>query len=74
MDKLVIQGGSELNGSIRVSGAKNAALPILSAVILADGKFKISEAPELVDISTMLKLLAELGISSKKGRQNRHSE
>ncbi|PLX66771.1 MAG: UDP-N-acetylglucosamine 1-carboxyvinyltransferase [Denitrovibrio sp.] len=66
MDKLVINGGSELKGSIRVSGAKNAALPILSAVILADGKFKISEAPELVDIATMLKLLAELGISSKR--------
>jgi len=66
LDKLVINGGSELKGSIRVSGAKNAALPILSAVILADGKFKISEAPELVDIATMLKLLAELGISSKR--------
>ena len=66
MDKLVIEGGHELNGSIRVSGAKNAALPILAAVILADGEFKISEAPELVDINTMLKLLKELGISSKR--------
>lgn len=66
MDKLVIEGGHKLNGSIRISGAKNAALPILSAVILADGKFKISEAPELVDINTMLKLLGELGISSKR--------
>lgn len=66
MDKLIIEGGSELNGSIRVSGAKNAALPILAAVILADGKFKISEAPELVDINTMLKLLGEFGISSKR--------
>jgi len=66
LDKLVIEGGHELKGSIRVSGAKNAALPILSAVILADGEFKISEAPELVDIETMLKLLKELGISSKR--------
>jgi len=66
LDKLVIEGGHELNGSIRVSGAKNAALPILAAVILADGEFKISEAPELVDINTMLKLLKELGISSKR--------
>jgi UDP-N-acetylglucosamine 1-carboxyvinyltransferase len=66
LDKLVIKGGQPLGGSIRVSGAKNAALPILSAVILADGKFEISEAPELVDISTMLKLLKELGISSKR--------
>ena len=66
MDKLVIEGGHELKGSIRVSGAKNAALPILAAVILADGEFKISETPELVDISTMLKLLGELGIKSKR--------
>jgi len=66
LDKLVIEGGYELNGSIRVSGAKNAALPILAAVILADGEFRISEAPELVDISTMLKLLEELGISSHR--------
>lgn len=66
MDKLVIEGGHELHGSIRISGAKNAALPILAAVILADGEYTISEAPELVDISTMLKLLAELGISSER--------
>lgn len=66
MDKLVIEGGRELNGSIRISGAKNAALPILSAVILAEGEYNISEAPELVDISTMLKLLKEFGISSER--------
>lgn len=66
MDKLVIEGGHALEGSIRVSGAKNSALPILSAVILADGEYRISEVPELVDISTMLKLLGELGISSRR--------
>ncbi|MCD8555020.1 UDP-N-acetylglucosamine 1-carboxyvinyltransferase [Seleniivibrio sp.] len=66
MDKLVIEGGRELNGTIRISGAKNAALPILSAVILADGEYNISEAPELVDISTMLKLLKEFGITSER--------
>lgn len=66
MDKLVIEGGRELNGTIRISGAKNAALPILSAVILAEGEYNISEAPELVDISTMLKLLKEFGISSER--------
>jgi UDP-N-acetylglucosamine 1-carboxyvinyltransferase len=66
LDKLIIEGGHKLHGSIRVSGAKNAALPILSAVILADGEYKISETPELVDVSTMLKLLSELGISSRR--------
>jgi UDP-N-acetylglucosamine 1-carboxyvinyltransferase len=66
LDKLVIEGGRELNGTIRISGAKNAALPILSAVILAEGEYNISEAPELVDISTMLKLLKEFGISSER--------
>jgi len=66
LDKLLIEGGHELNGTIRISGAKNSALPILAAVILADGEFRISEAPELVDVSTMLKLLDELGISSRR--------
>lgn len=66
MDKLIIEGGHGLEGSIRVSGAKNAALPILSAVILADGEYRISEIPELLDISTMLKLLGELGIDSER--------
>jgi len=66
LDKLVIEGGRELSGTIRISGAKNAALPILSAVILADGEYNISEAPELVDIATMLKLLNEFGISSER--------
>lgn len=66
MDKLVIEGGHELHGTIRVSGAKNAALPIIAAVILADGHYTISEAPELVDIATMVKLLGEFGISATR--------
>ncbi|MFJ5446283.1 UDP-N-acetylglucosamine 1-carboxyvinyltransferase [Methylobacillus methanolivorans] len=62
MDKLVIQGGSPLNGEISVSGAKNAALPILCAALLTDGPLVLGNVPELHDIATMRKLLAHMGV------------
>lgn len=61
MDKLVIEGGVPLTGVIEVSGAKNAALPILFASILLDGPVSISNVPDLRDIHTTLKLLNLLG-------------
>ncbi|WP_320007990.1 UDP-N-acetylglucosamine 1-carboxyvinyltransferase [Maridesulfovibrio sp.] len=61
MDKLVIEGGIALNGPIRVSGSKNAALPILLACILPEGPVKLSNVPRLRDIHTTLKLLDILG-------------
>ena len=61
MDKLVIEGGVPLTGVIEVSGAKNAALPILFASILLDGPVRISNVPDLRDIHTTLKLLNLLG-------------
>ncbi|WP_415718028.1 UDP-N-acetylglucosamine 1-carboxyvinyltransferase [Maridesulfovibrio sp.] len=61
MDKLVIEGGIALNGPIRVSGSKNAALPILLACILPEGPIKLSNVPRLRDIHTTLKLLDILG-------------
>ncbi len=63
MDKLVIEGGQKLAGSIRVSGAKNAALPILAATILTDETCTINGVPELKDVSTMLDILESLGCS-----------
>ncbi|MDD3311245.1 UDP-N-acetylglucosamine 1-carboxyvinyltransferase [Pseudodesulfovibrio sp.] len=61
MDKLIIEGGVPLQGSIRVSGAKNAALPILMACLLAEGPVSLTNVPRLADIRTSLKLLNILG-------------
>ncbi len=61
MDKLVIKGGKPLKGSIRVSGAKNAALPMLAATLLTGGSFIFENLPRLRDVRTFLHLLKELG-------------
>jgi UDP-N-acetylglucosamine 1-carboxyvinyltransferase len=62
MDKLVIQGGVPLSGEIRVSGAKNAALPILCAGLLADGVLQVANVPHLHDVTTMIGLLGQMGM------------
>ena len=62
MDKLLITGGNSLNGEIRISGAKNAALPILAATLLADTPSYISNVPHLRDITTMVSLLGRMGV------------
>ncbi|MBI2802561.1 MAG: UDP-N-acetylglucosamine 1-carboxyvinyltransferase [Gammaproteobacteria bacterium] len=62
MDKLIINGGPRLNGEIRISGAKNAALPILAATLLADGPVTISNVPHLHDITTTMELLGRMGL------------
>ena len=62
MDKLIITGGSTLNGSIRISGAKNAALPILSATLLSDGPVTVCNVPHLHDITTTMELLGNMGV------------
>jgi len=62
MDKLVIQGGVRLSGEIRISGAKNAALPILCAGILTPDTLQVQNVPHLRDVSTTLSLLAQMGV------------
>ena len=62
MDKLQITGGKRLNGDIAVSGAKNAALPILGAGLLTSGDLELSNVPRLHDVRTILKLLAQTGL------------
>ena len=62
MDKLIITGGAPINGEIRISGAKNAALPILAATLLADGPMRICNVPHLQDITTTMELLGEMGV------------
>jgi len=65
MDKLYIKGNKTLNGSVVISGSKNAALPILFMTILSEEKIKISNIPNLTDINTALKLLVYLGVKIK---------
>ena len=62
MDKLIIQGGVPLSGEIRVSGAKNAALPLMCAGLLTSEQITLSNVPHLRDVSTMLRLLAQMGV------------
>ncbi|MCE9632952.1 MAG: UDP-N-acetylglucosamine 1-carboxyvinyltransferase [Methylophilales bacterium] len=62
MDKLIIQGGFPLNGEIRISGAKNATLPIFCAGLLAESPMRFSNVPHLRDVNTMLLLLAHMGM------------
>ena len=62
MDKLLIRGGSPLNGEIYASGAKNSALPILAASLLADSPLKVGNLPHLIVVTTMLELLGSLGV------------
>ncbi len=61
MDKLYISGGARLRGEIRISGAKNAALPILAATLLSEERVRVANVPHLRDITTTLALLGHLG-------------
>jgi UDP-N-acetylglucosamine 1-carboxyvinyltransferase len=65
MDKLLIQGGVPLHGEVRIDGAKNAALPILAASLLASEPVRLMNVPHLRDTSTMINLLAQMGVSVK---------
>ena len=62
MDKLIIQGGVPLTGEVRISGAKNAALPILCAALLTPGTLRLQNIPHLRDVTTTLTLLAQMGV------------
>ncbi|GAB3728628.1 UDP-N-acetylglucosamine 1-carboxyvinyltransferase [Luteimonas pelagia] len=61
MQKILVEGGARLAGEVRISGAKNAVLPILCATLLADGPVEIGNVPNLYDVKTTLRVLAELG-------------
>jgi UDP-N-acetylglucosamine 1-carboxyvinyltransferase len=66
MDKIVIEGGLPLQGEVQISGAKNAALPILAATLLAPGEHRLDNLPALADIHTCEKLLSNLGARFKE--------
>ncbi len=61
MDKLIIKGGKKLKGEVRISGAKNAALPVMASALLASGQNIISNVPDLRDVKTMGRLLSNTG-------------
>jgi UDP-N-acetylglucosamine 1-carboxyvinyltransferase len=63
VDKLQITGGVRLDGEIRVSGAKNATLPMLAAALLSDGPVTVGNVPHLHDVTTMIELLARMGVT-----------
>ena len=62
MDKLIISGGGPLRGEIRISGAKNAVLPILASTLLADGPVTVRNVPHLHDVTTTMELLGRMGV------------
>jgi len=62
MEKLIIKGNNPLNGEIKISGAKNAALPILAASLLSSAPIQISNIPHLQDVTTIVSLLAQMGV------------
>ena len=66
MDKLAIEGGIPLRGEIRVSGAKNAALPLLCAALLAEAPLRLANVPRLRDVRTMMELLAQMGVAVER--------
>jgi UDP-N-acetylglucosamine 1-carboxyvinyltransferase len=66
MDKLKITGGRRLEGEVRISGAKNAALPIMCAALLSERPLRLTNLPALRDISTMAKLLGEMGVGVER--------
>jgi UDP-N-acetylglucosamine 1-carboxyvinyltransferase len=76
MDKLVITGGAQLAGEIAISGAKNAALPILCAALLTSEPLVLDNVPELQDVSTTLKLLKQMGVHVERSgkRVTLHAE
>jgi UDP-N-acetylglucosamine 1-carboxyvinyltransferase len=68
MDKLIIEGGVPLNGEVQISGAKNCALPLMAATLIASGRHSFGNVPHLRDIRTMQYLLAHMGASSRHDR------
>ncbi len=66
MDRLRVTGGVALSGSVRVSGAKNAALPAMAAALLTDEEVRLDNVPDVVDVRTLARLLGDLGTSCER--------
>jgi UDP-N-acetylglucosamine 1-carboxyvinyltransferase len=66
MDKIIIEGGASLCGTVHVSGAKNAALPVVAAALLAEGDHLVRNVPDLADVRTMGRLLGHAGCTFER--------
>ncbi len=66
MDKFVVKGGKKLNGTVSISGAKNATLALMPATLLASGKYELHNTPDLRDVTTMSKLLQTMGVAFER--------
>ena len=66
MDRFIIHGGTPLHGTVRVSGSKNAALPMMAASLVASGPLRLQHAPDLADVRTLAALLRTLGVESQR--------
>jgi len=66
MERIIVKGGKKLSGSVRVSGSKNAALPVIAAALLADGACRLVNAPQVKDIQTMCQMVEILGGRTKR--------
>ena len=71
MDRLEVFGANKLKGQIKISGSKNASLPILAATILSDKKIYLSNLPNVKDIETMIKLLKSIGLTFKLSKKRK---
>ena len=67
MDRLVIHGGRRIEGSVQISGAKNAALPQIAAALLSSERLELSNVPDVTDVTTMLALMQEFGVVASRG-------
>ena len=67
MDRIIVEGGQRLTGSVQVSGAKNAALPMLACVLLANGTHRLRNVPDLADVRTMCRLFEIMGAKASRG-------
>jgi UDP-N-acetylglucosamine 1-carboxyvinyltransferase len=73
LDKIVVEGGVPLRGSVDVSGAKNAALPIIAAALLAEGDHVVRNVPDLADVRTLGRLLAHMGAQVERNSGERRA-
>ncbi|HEU4724093.1 MAG TPA: UDP-N-acetylglucosamine 1-carboxyvinyltransferase [Candidatus Eisenbacteria bacterium] len=70
MDEIWIQGGRRLQGRVACGGSKNATLPVLAAAMLAPGRYRFTNVPDLMDVATMVKMLGRFGITSERAETN----
>jgi len=74
MDKILINGGKKLSGSVRISGAKNSALPIIFSTLLVEGTHRIKNLPDLADVNYALKILEELGARCSFNKEESYAD